>query len=234
VRIGGRLPSERSLCGQFGVSRETVRRALAWLEEAGELHRARGRGGGSFALNPNPNWPVYSWSRSREGGRLVQRPVGVSVPTFLRHQHFEVATRVVRTRTEPAGPEIRTALALPDGAQVAAIERVRLADASPLSWERLYVPAERFPGILSRDLAGSLSHLFADDYGVVAHDVDEWVRVRIAEPEHTEHLDVSAGQPLLAITRISRDQDDVAFEFSYDLFRADRTELRISSTKGKP
>ncbi|QNP75081.1 GntR family transcriptional regulator [Streptomyces roseirectus] len=230
VRMGGRLPSERRLSEVFGVSRETVRRALARLEEAGEVRRARGRAGGAFALRPNPNWPAYSWSRlSGERDRVVERPVGVSVPAFLRHQRFEVSTRVVATRTGPGEADVRTALGLAPGDDVTAVERVRMADGFPLSWERLYVAARRFPGLLGHDLTGSLSQVFAEEYGAVAHEVRERVRLRLAEPHHHTHLDVSAGQPLLAITRTAYDQDGAPLEFSYDLFRADRTELRISS-----
>ena len=38
------LPSERELCEQYDVSRITVRRALAELEEAGTIYRVQGKG----------------------------------------------------------------------------------------------------------------------------------------------------------------------------------------------
>ncbi|MEV0640910.1 GntR family transcriptional regulator [Streptomyces sp. NPDC050619] len=233
VRMGGRLPPERRLSEHFGASRESVRRALAWLEAAGEVRRTRGKAGGTFALCPNPNWPAYSWSRLADGhDRVVARQPGidVNVPAFLRHQHFEVATRVVSTGVRQGEAEICAALGLPARSQTVAIERVRLADGVPLSWERLFVSAERFPEILDQDLTGSLSQVFGDLYGVTACEVSERIRVRLAESHHADHLDVSVGQPLLAITRTSYDQHGAPLEFSYDLFRADRTELHVSST----
>ena len=43
-RPGERLPPERELSEQFGLARNTVRRALAALEQAGKLERHVGRG----------------------------------------------------------------------------------------------------------------------------------------------------------------------------------------------
>lgn len=233
VRMGGRLPPERQLAEIFGAGREAVRSALARLEADGEVRRTRGKAGGTFALHPNPNWPVYGWSRLAHGhDRVVARQpaVDVNVPALLAHQRFEVSTRVVSTELRRGDPEVRAALGLPDGAGTVAIERVRLADRVPLSWERLFVPARRFPGILDLDLTGSLSQLFREVYGVTARTVSEHIRVRLAERHHADHLDVSVGQPLLAITRTSYDQHGAPMEFSRDLFRADRTELHVTSS----
>ena len=41
---GGRLPTERSLAGEFGVTRTVVRHALAVLEAEGRISREVGRG----------------------------------------------------------------------------------------------------------------------------------------------------------------------------------------------
>jgi GntR family transcriptional regulator len=43
-RIASRLPSETSLVQQYGVSRGTVRRAVALLIDAGYAQVSRGRG----------------------------------------------------------------------------------------------------------------------------------------------------------------------------------------------
>jgi DNA-binding FadR family transcriptional regulator len=50
---GERLPAERELCRQLGISRSTLRQALTALVQSGHLHAARGRSGGTFvALSP--------------------------------------------------------------------------------------------------------------------------------------------------------------------------------------
>ncbi|MBS1253747.1 MAG: Arabinose metabolism transcriptional repressor [Anaerolineales bacterium] len=42
--VGGRLPSEHELCAQLGISRGTLRQALAELEREGFVRREQGRG----------------------------------------------------------------------------------------------------------------------------------------------------------------------------------------------
>lgn len=52
---GDRLPPEREMCEQFGVSRTAIREALRSLEVAGIIHCQQGMGGGSFIRRSDSN-----------------------------------------------------------------------------------------------------------------------------------------------------------------------------------
>ena len=70
LRVGGRLPTERQLSVDLGVTRSSVRHALAILEAQGHISREVGRGtflrdipaavspDGRDATSPQPAWPA--------------------------------------------------------------------------------------------------------------------------------------------------------------------------------
>lgn len=54
VAPGAALPPERALAELYEVSRDTVREAIRELADAGILEARRGRGGGTFVIDPLP------------------------------------------------------------------------------------------------------------------------------------------------------------------------------------
>jgi DNA-binding FadR family transcriptional regulator len=51
---GSRLPAERALADQLGISRSTLRHALTALVQSGHLTASRGRSGGTFVTDQPP------------------------------------------------------------------------------------------------------------------------------------------------------------------------------------
>ena len=135
---GDRLPPERALAEEHGVSRMTVRQALQSLEARGLLRRAIGRNGGSFVAQPK-----------------VERDLGT----------FSVLSEQLARQGVIAGARVISAGEV-DGA--VEIVRVRLADGEPFAVERSSFPADRFRGLLHCDLTGSLYELLGDDAPVRA------------------------------------------------------------------
>jgi DNA-binding FadR family transcriptional regulator len=54
LEAGMRLPSERELAEQLGISRSTLRQAITTLVQSGHLESVRGRGGGTFVVQEPP------------------------------------------------------------------------------------------------------------------------------------------------------------------------------------
>jgi len=211
-RPGERLGAERDLATALGVSRSTVRHALAALEEAGVVRRVPGRGGGTFV-------------RQQKVERDLSRVVGV--PALLRQQGMTAGSRVVSTGLVVADDETAEALGLPADAYVIDLVRIRLADGTPISLEHVRLPAQMFPDLLDQPLGGSLYELLQERYGTVPGEALEHIEVIPAGEDEASILSLDQGAPLLSITRTTKDADGRAFEFSHDLFRADRTVITV-------
>jgi GntR family transcriptional repressor for pyruvate dehydrogenase complex len=54
LTAGTRLPPERELADQLGISRSTLRQAITTLVQSGHLTSIRGRGGGTFVVQEPP------------------------------------------------------------------------------------------------------------------------------------------------------------------------------------
>ncbi len=212
LRPGERLGAERDLARTMGVSRSTVRQALATMETAGVVRRVPGRGGGTFV-------------RQQKVERDLSQVVGV--PALLRQQGMTAGSRVVSTGLAAADEETAAALGLTGGTYVIDVVRIRLADGTPISLEHVRLPAQMFPGLLDLPLGGSLYELLEKHYHTVPGEALEHIEVRSADEDEASILGVDPGAALLSITRTTKNADGAAFEFSSDLFRADRTVITV-------
>lgn len=210
---GAKLGSERDLAERYQTSRSSLRQVLAALEEAGLVHRAIGRSGGIFISHVQ-----------------VQRSLSdvVGVPAFLVNQGYVAGTRVLSTKITPPDRTSQKALRLNAHDFVIEIQRVRLADGSPISLELAQFPADAFPGLLEKPLSGSLYEILESDYGLVTSQADERIEAVNATSDEASILGIKAKSALLLITRTTYDQHGTPCEFSRDLFRGDRTRLAVT------
>jgi GntR family transcriptional regulator of arabinose operon len=88
---GTRLPSEAELTRRFGVSRGTVRQALANLRQQGLVEAVAGRG--SFVRRPAPSPPGPAGERSRAVGAVVPSVARPYVPETLQGIEDELDRR---------------------------------------------------------------------------------------------------------------------------------------------
>jgi GntR family transcriptional regulator len=217
LRPGQRLGAERDLAQTLGVSRSTIRHALAVLEDSQVVRRIPGRGGGTF---------VAQHKIERDLSRIV------GVPAYLRDQGVTAGSRVISASVLAADSETAAALGLEEDGLVYDIVRIRLADGEPISLERARFPADRFPGLLEHPLGGSVYELLEQHYGVTPDEALERIEVVAAGVDEGGILGVPEGAPLLSVTRTTEDAGGARIEYSHDLFRADRTRI-VVRTPGK-
>jgi GntR family transcriptional regulator len=206
----GRLPTERELAEQLGVSRTTVRQVLDRMEHVGTVQRRRGRTGGTFV------------NRSRvdiDFGYLA------GIPAYLRAQGFRPGAHVVSARMLPADATTASALGIDPGVLVHEVIRIRLADDVRISLEHARIPVSLAPDLLAQPLNDSIYDLMAERYGVIFVKAVEQMVAVLADKDQAQLLGIRVGDPLMAIERVAYDASDQPVEYSTDLFRGDRTRI---------
>jgi GntR family transcriptional regulator len=212
---GERLGSERALAARFGVSRSTLRLALDALERSGVVRRMPGRSGGTF---------VHQSKVERDLSMIA------GLPEYLRRAGYVAGTRVISASLRPADDAFASHLKLDPGAPIYDLLRVRLANAEPISLEHAMLPADVFPGLLEQPLSGSLLDVLREYYAVEPGDATERIEVVRAGRDEAQLLGVDLGAPLLSVERVARLTSGQPYEFSSDLFRADRTVVVTRTT----
>ncbi len=214
---GGRLPRENDLAVMIGVSRMTLRQALATMESLGTLKRTTGRTGGTFVAEPRVECDLTGLAGFTEQ---------------IRRSNQHAGARVISATTMSAPGKVADALSIARGDIVHEVVRVRTAQRRPLALERSYFPASRVPDLLEHKLTSSLYELLARKYGQKPHTARESLEPVIARPEEAELLDVGVGAALMLIERTAYTAAGVAIEYARDLFRPDRVKITLQTGIG--
>jgi GntR family transcriptional regulator len=201
-----RVPSERDLSDQLGVSRMTVRAALQELVAAGTLYTIRGRG--TFVTGPRLEQPLrgltgFTEDAAARGSRASAKVLGCAVI--------------------PAALELAGMFGVPTGTEVVRISRLRLQDDLPLAIEVSHVLHALAPGLARHDFEHeSLYHVLRETYGLKL----AWARQTLAASDPTleeQHLlDLPGPAPILRMSRMTALADDRIIEFVRSAYRGDR------------
>jgi GntR family transcriptional regulator len=133
---GKRLDNQRSLAREFGVTLMTLRQALDLLERDGLI--ARRHGLGTFIARPSIDYDI-----------LHLRALAGDLSALGE----DVATRFVRSYKTVADRRVAEALRLRERAPVFVLERLRLVDGEPVSFQASYLPAAIGEEVSKVDLA---------------------------------------------------------------------------------
>ena len=194
------LPSERLLAERLGISRVTARKAIDALVDDGLIVRRHGSGN---YVAPKLEQPLT---------RLT------SFTEELKQRGFVPTSRWIRRAMTAALPEHLMALGLSPGARVARLERVRLADTTPMAYESSALPSSVLPDpeAVKDSLYGYLGTRGSLPVRALQH-----IRAVNATARHAELLDIPLGQALLFITRVGYLDDGRAVEVTHTWCRSD-------------
>ena len=195
---------------RFGVSRITLRQALAHLVHEGLLHRRSGKG--TFVAQP----------RIEQELQVLTGFVEDMVALGMRP-----SARVVSLEWVPAEPVVAQHLELPVGRTVLRLERVRLGNDEPLLFDVSHLPPALGERVAREDLAvDPIFSLLEDKYGIPVGFADYRIFPAVANREVAGHLEVPRGSAILAIERISYSENGTPLDYERLYYRGDRVSYR--------
>jgi GntR family transcriptional regulator len=202
---GRRIPSEEELAARYGVSRMTVRKAIADLTDAGLLYTTHGVG--TF---------VAHTQLIRDHSRLTDFPNDPSL------EGMEPKVQVLAIVVIPARARIAKLLALPEGEPVLRIDTLRLLDGIPVTVSSEYTSRRLFPQHLESELASHSVWAIHERNGLKVARAVERLEARPAPPASAHLLQVEEGTPTLYKERTVFAEDGMPLEYQECHSRGDK------------
>src|SRR5882724_10587359 len=202
---GSQVPTENSLIERFGVSRPTVRQAIQNLASRGLVEIRRGKG--TFVSLPKITQELTSLSGFVEDMQAAGR---------------HATAKVIDRRILTAGKIVAHNLALLPGARVVRIQRVRLADGVPVSFDETYLPLEIGQKVMADDLETEpIFSLLEQKYGMPLIEAEYRLEALSAEATVADALGIEPGSPLFVIERTSYCAGNQPIDYEKLYYRGD-------------
>jgi len=203
------LPSERELCEQYGISRTTVRRAMAELLNDGLIYTTVGKG--TFVSTPPIKEEIQPLSGFTED---------------MARRGIKASSRILGISIENANDDQAKWLLIPRGAEVVAISRLRLADGFPIAIQYNWLPHHLCQGLLTYDLAErSLYSILRNDLQLKLSRADTSIRAALATPQECRLLSITSPAALLVSEQTTYLANGTVIEYVRTYFRGDQYTL---------
>jgi GntR family transcriptional regulator len=210
-RPGGRLPTEGELGTTYGVSRVTVRQALARLVDRGVVVREQGRG-------------TFVRDNSLTAGARGVTSFTAELRGLGHTSGAQVLEQVVVTAAEA---DVPPEMGLSPDALMLRLRRLRTDGTRPVGVQTALLSVERFPGIAELDFADrSLYETLKQIYGLVPREAVETFTVGGVLDEDAATLGVAPGAHAFYVERLTFDVTG-PFEYVRSVMRGDRYRVRL-------
>lgn len=198
-----RVPSEIELAAMFGVSRMTARKSVDRLVSEGFLFRRQGKG--TFVASPRMPHPTSTQ---------------MSFSGAMKALNHTVTTEVLHAGSIRPSAHIARELRIAPDDHVIHIRRLRIVDGAPTALHTT-VLSQRYSGVLSHDLTGSLTSAMEAE-GAICATVRNWLEALVASEDLAELLDIERGAPLMRLESVGFAPSMEPVRYTDSLYRGDR------------
>ncbi len=205
------LPSERTLCEEYVLSRMTVRQALAELEKEGIIKRVHGKG--TYVQREKLTQPLLKLTSFSED---------------MRQRGFVPGAQTLALERIPAGKLLAEKLRVAVGDEVILLKRLRLASGEPMAIETAYLPSERCGAIYDQLAQNkSLYHLMRTQLCIELSGAKQSIEVTGVQGWEAKLLRIAETDLVMKIERQTFDTQKHPVEYVVSKYRADKYKLYI-------
>jgi GntR family transcriptional regulator len=218
LKPGQPIPSERSLCAKYRISRTTVRQALSELINAGLLSRRQGKG--TFVVERKVNQGLV---------RIV------NFERTVLDLGLKPSTQILGNDAIPADIQMAKILDVPLTGQILKLTLLGKGDVTPLVLYESYFPIQ-FGQKMAKEAAlrerkgipFSTYDLYERMGGVRPRSVVQTFEAITADDRLAAIMKVRKGAPIFMITSIFQTADQHPLEFRTALYRGDRYKFHLT------
>lgn len=205
----GILPKEEALCERFGVSRITVRRALADLATQGLVERRHGKG--TYILEDR-----LPMTRARPSLSLVDS---------LRLAATDTQVQVLNVEQAEAPPDVAAMLQLSPHEKAVHALRLRSIDGTPVMLTDAWVPARLGKQVTAASLRKHALYEILLAQGVKFGRVVQEITVEVSDPESAWLMRMEIGMPVLKVVRVIHDPEARPVQYIAVIMVPDRSRI---------
>lgn len=210
--VGHKLPSERRLAAEYGISRLTARKAVSLLRQEGYVTAYQGKG--SFVTKSQPD--------------AFHPAVLKSFTEVMREQGKTPSSELLDLAVVTADEELATELHLDPGDKVIMIRRLRLGDGQPVAIDTVYLSYDRCFNILQLDLADrSLYHTLEDRLNIRLHHAKQTIEAVLGSEKTLQLLDLEMPAAVMHMKRQTFDAQGRVVEYTSVIYRGDRYNVNL-------
>lgn len=208
---GALIPKEVDLAQELGVSRPTVRHAIANLVADGYLERRKKRG-----------TIVKRTQIKQEFTHVIE-----NFNDEIKNNGQKPKTKVLAFKKIIAPAEIQKALNLEKDVTVYQLKRLRFANKEPVVMVTTYLPVKHLEELAKVDFNHTSLYQELDKLGLSISHVKRKLEVRKATAEQGKLLQIKENDPVFYFHTIGSTKQDKKLEYSIATYRGDNNYFMI-------
>lgn len=211
------FPSEAQLCKEFGVSRSTVRTALAALVANGLVVKRPGLG-------------TFLTAKSRLKGGLDQLE---SVLSLAKKQSLSSQVANLSVKTIGSNAYLAEKLSIPIDTLLTSVGRTIIVDEVPTSFHIDYVPQNWLkPEQVNGAFAGSVLDLLRERYSQHLYEAITEITAVSAKKEIASLLKIHLNKALVLLREVLYEETGTAISYSENYFVPEHISFRLVRREG--